>query len=416
MAARVSQIYAGTTNGVYKVSLPEGRISHVGLAGHVVNYIFCRQPEELLVACPVLKPMHVRLMDMSQDAAPQHRPGLHHIQLANTGSLVEAGDITSNHIWSGDAHSCALFDTENGKKRIVVGTEPPEVLYSDDGGKTWGGEGDLDKLPSRCEWYIPPGPPHAPHVLGFDFATDGEKRVLLAGVEVGGVLASEILMAGGVSDKAGGNVWEERNEGLCVDVHALHTDPHVGQRLYAVTGGCKERRGGLYVSNDVGRQWTRLSQGLDKARYTVCAALNAYKRGELVVTAGKRPPNIGTEVYRSMDEGQSFVDITEDVAQAVAAVHAYDDVINEELGVDEDVPAKAPAGSTPSWAEFTPVPIFVKHGAVLGMCSGDIVVSNSNIITGSNEKISWLRVCQLPYRITALATDDGMGGSSSVMH
>eukprot|EP00877_Chromochloris_zofingiensis_P013892 jgi/Chrzof1/8757/Cz03g23120.t1 len=400
MAARLSHFYAGTTNGVYKVSLPEGRISHLGLAGHVVNYIFCRQPEELLVACPLLKPMHAR-MRMSQDTNPQHRPGLHHIQLSTSGSLVESGDVTCNHIWSGDAHSCALFDTENGKKRIVVGTEPPQVLYSDDGGKTWGGEGDLDKLPSRPNWYFPPAPPHAPHVLGFDFAVEGGKRLLLAGVEVGGVLASEVLMAGGVSDKAGGNVWEERSEGLCVDVHTVHTDPHVGERLYAATGGSQERRGGLYVSNDLGRQWTRLSQGLDKARYTVSAAINAYKRGELVLTAAAKPPYLGTEVYHSMDEGQSFVDITEDISQVIAAVHAD---------------GKPPEGSTPTWAEFTPVPLFVKHGAVLGMCTGDIVVSNSNIITGSDEKTSWLHVCQLPYRITALAADDGISAPSTVMH
>ncbi len=143
----------------------------------------------------------------------------------------------------------------------------------------------MDALPTRSTWYFPP-PPHEPHVRSIDFLPDAPDY-LLVGVEVGGVLQS--------SD--GGESWVELNQGIYVDVHAVHPDPLQPSRLLAVT--CR----GFYASEDGGASWEHRMDGMSH-RYTVGLDVSPYRVGEVLVTAGEGPPGVRASIYHSTDAGR----------------------------------------------------------------------------------------------------------------
>lgn len=198
------------------------------------------------------------------------------------------------------------------------------MLHSVDGGASWRGADGFSAAPSRSTWSFP-APPHLPHVLSLEFLppcepsddsaehTEHAKHgrgintsesgaqsrppVVVAGVEVGGVLRSD----------DGGDSWTESNSGLYPDVHSCRIDPHNPRLWFVATGG------GLYCSENAGKGWKQVTQGMRGAqRYPVGLCFNPLQPGEILVTAGDRPPAIGVHVLRSVD-GANFEDITHTV-------------------------------------------------------------------------------------------------------
>lgn len=96
----------------------------------------------------------------------------------------------------------------------------------------------------------------------------------------------------------------------------------------------------------------------------------------------KSAAGIGVHIYHSVDGGKSFNDITDKVYGA------------EEL--------KACKGG------HTPVPYFVKEGALLGSDTGDILICKDARLA------AWQRACQLPGHITTITAIDR--SPSSVIH
>ena len=154
--------------------------------------------------------------------------------------LYALGGGSERKLWTGDARSWAI----GPDGALYVGMEPAMVYRSDDGGESWRRLDAIDRLPSRPTWTFPP-PPHEPHVLSIDFLPD-EPASVLVGIEVGGVIVSR--------DR--GESWEERLDGLYIDVHSVRPDPGAPGRLFAVTGS------GFYVSEDDGARWEPRMSGL----------------------------------------------------------------------------------------------------------------------------------------------------------
>ena len=122
---------------------------------------------------------------------------------------------------------------------VYVGTEPPMVWVSRDGGSRFEPLAGIEDLPSRSSWSFFYEPFGQGHVHGFGLHPDRPERIA-AGVEVGGFIASD--------DR--GKTWREALPGH--DVHRVAVDPARPDRLLAATGE------GLFESVDAGRTWEQV--------------------------------------------------------------------------------------------------------------------------------------------------------------
>ena len=186
-------------------------------------------------------------------------------------------------IWKGDARACAI----GFQGTYYLGIEPAMVYRSDDQGENWVRLSQIDKLPTRNNWYFPP-PPHEPHVRSIDFL-DGNDGNVIVGIEVGGVLISSNY----------GETWEELNCGIDIDVHTVRPDPGNSDHLIAVTGG------GVYISEDQGLLWTNVTEGLSQG-YAVGLHIKPDSTGEVLLTTGEKPPGLNAQLYHSRNGGKSW--------------------------------------------------------------------------------------------------------------
>jgi photosystem II stability/assembly factor-like uncharacterized protein len=254
-------------------------------------------------------------------------------------------------LWEGDARSCAVAPDGT----LYVGSEPAMVFRSTDDGDNWTRLDAIDTLPTRDTWTFPP-PPHEPHVLSIDFPA-GRSQDVLAGVEVGGVIRSQ----------DGGDAWTELNSGVYEDVHSVRPDPSRPTWLFAITGA------GFYASEDGGGSWERRMEGMERG-YTIGLSVSPDRAGELLVTAGRRPPGVESGVYTSSDRGQSW-----DAAGGAGLPDSFD---------------------------RAPVPLLTTDGAWLGADDGALYHAAS--VAGP-----WELLERLPASINAMTAG---GSPSSVMH
>jgi photosystem II stability/assembly factor-like uncharacterized protein len=263
----------------------------------------------------------------------------------------EGAYLGEQRVFTGDARSCAI----GADHSLWVGVEPAMIFCSDDRGDSWRRCDAIDALPTRASWTFPP-PPHQPHVLSIDFLP-GDPHGVVAGVEVGGALIS----------RDGGRSWREINEGLYVDVHSLRPDPSRPGALYAVTGR------GFYASEDGGESWERRMTGVENG-YTIGLHVHPSRAGEILISAGDRPPGLNGRLYHTLDAGRSWQELA-----------------------GEGLPAEC---------KRAPVPFFAGGMAWVATDQG-------KLLHAEDPRKSWELVESLPIPIHAVAAD---GGPSSVMH
>ncbi|KAL4853788.1 hypothetical protein ACK3TF_005276 [Chlorella vulgaris] len=349
-------LLVGSWAGVYRV-VDQHAPKLVALPGQVITHLSATSSGVAAAAVPTLGPVHK--MYTSETSAAQQASGLH---LLRPSDAPEGPAHTAQHVWSGDARSCHIWDVAAASSAastvgLAVGTEPADVFCSLDGGSSWSdGTNSFAAAASRPSWSFP-APPHEPHVLSIEAlpAADGQQPQLVVGVEVGGVLVSSDAAAAGTSGNGGGT-WEERNEALYVDIHSCRIDPHDPSHWLAVT--------------DV---W--------QGRYTVGLAFG-QRKGEVLIAAGDKPPAIGVHLYRSTDGGNSWAEITDTV-----------------FSTPECAKAK---GSR------TPVPFFHGSQALVGTDGGHLLASDD---PGRQQ---WRLMCRLPHPVTCMVAPGQ--SCSSVMH
>lgn len=169
----------------------------------------------------------------------------------------------------------AVYAVAPGGERIYAGTRPARVYAAPlpDGGLSeptaleWRELSGFRDLPSREEWGVPRHD-NVAQVRGIRVHPDSPNRIVV-GVEPGGVHVSEDA----------GATWEERKRGVHDDVHGLHGADD-GTSV-AATGV------GLYRTEDAGRSWTRLDEGVEQ-RYFRAAHRH---EGVLYASAACLPPN-----------------------------------------------------------------------------------------------------------------------------
>lgn len=314
-------IFIGTDDGVWIAT--ERGAERIGLRGKRVTHVAARDG--------------VTLAAVSRD-------GLY--------ALGDGAAEGERRLWEGDVRSCGV----GPDGALYLGVEPAMVYRSDDSGDHWRRLEAIDGLPTRADWTFPP-PPHEPHVLSIDFPADMPQAVL-AGVEVGGVLHSP--------DR--GESWAELNHGVYADVHSVRPDRTQPDCLFAVTGA------GFYASEDRGATWTKRMAGMGNG-YTIGLHVHPAHAGELLVSAGDRPPGLHGRVYHSSNGGREWTEVTD------------------------------PA--LPDTNRRAPVPLFTEDAAWLGTDQGALY-------RAERPAGPWQRRYDLGTPINALATPGG--SPSSVMH
>ncbi len=144
-------------------------------------------------------------------------------------------------------------DRPSGVSVAYAGTEPSNLYRSPDGGDSWELLPALRTVPSEPTWSFPPRPwtHHVSTIALHPFDPDQ----LLVGIELGGVIRSH--------DR--GQSWIDHNPQALSDTHQLLTHPLAPQRVYEAAGQ------GIALSDDLGDNWRRFTDGLDR-RYAWAVA------------------------------------------------------------------------------------------------------------------------------------------------
>ena len=181
---------------------------------------------------------------------------------------------------------------------VYIGTEPASVWRHD---MRTGELVDrpMDSASTYSTWSFPDAP-HIAHVK--DLVVDPwSSDTVFAAVEVGGVLRSE--------DK--GATWVELLDGIDTDTHYLAIDPHREGRIFCATGES------LYISEDRGDHWKEIEQPLSRY-YTSLLLAHPSIPDRIYVAATDGPPpdwfsretGADGKLYVSEDGGRTFTELT----------------------------------------------------------------------------------------------------------
>lgn len=187
-----------------------------------------------------------------------------------------------------DIFSLAVAATDSA---LYAGCEPSKLLVSRDGGESWRELTALREIPSAASWSFPPRP-WTSHVRWIA-ASPHQQGLLLAGIELGGVMRSE----------DGGHTWSDHRAGAQKDVHSLAWHPQLPGRAYE-TGG-----GGAAWSRDGGLSWQAADAGRDR-HYTWALAVDPVDPDRWYLSAAPGPrhahgdrPSAEARLYRWQGEG-----------------------------------------------------------------------------------------------------------------
>jgi photosystem II stability/assembly factor-like uncharacterized protein len=221
-----------------------------------------------------------------------------------------------------------------GHGRILAGAESAGLFESRDGGDTWSLVTTLDDQPGRDEWNIASNQP--PGHLGLPGLLQDPGDAAHFWVVVQGFGAFETV--------DGGATWAPRNRGLraawpapedavvgfCVHKLVLAADR---ERLY------QQNHCGMYRSDDQGRSWAEITEGLP-TDFGFASAAHPHDRDSFYVLPldpghHRCMPDGSAAVWRTSDGGSSWRRLDEGLPQR----DAFLGVLREGMAIDDlDVP------------------------------------------------------------------------------
>ncbi|HYY75952.1 MAG TPA: hypothetical protein VE644_06485 [Gaiellaceae bacterium] len=153
---------------------------------------------------------------------------------------------------------------------VYAGCEPSMLFVSRDAGESWEELEALRAIPSAPTWSFPPRP-WTSHVRWIA-PSPHDAGLLLAGIELGGVMRSE----------DGGATWSDHRPGAQLDCHALAWHPTASGRAYEAAGG------GAAWSDDGGATWRPADAGRDR-HYTWALAVDPEDPDRWWISASPGP-------------------------------------------------------------------------------------------------------------------------------
>lgn len=222
--------YLGTRDGLRRVRFADGsmEVRETAIDGHVVRDIAVdpARPADCFVGCGL------------------RGWGLHHT--TDGGSTTQAVGFRDRWVWGVTRHPrdpCTLY----------VGTEPPMLHVSADGGATFTALDGVDAVASRDRWTFFHEPFRAGHIHAIALHPLAPDRIL-AGVEHGGVLRSTDA----------GRTWRDTRPGT--DAHRITCHPRDPSVVYLAAGD------GLHVSDDGGVTWSAVEALAGRYLHTITTA------------------------------------------------------------------------------------------------------------------------------------------------
>jgi hypothetical protein len=161
-----------------------------------------------------------------------------------------------------------------GKPGVMyAGGKPVSLYVTKNGGESWNELEGLRRA-RRWWWFSPAEPPGwTPYVMALTISPKNPD-VILAGIELGGVLRST----------DGGQSWSKHRKGAVLDCHSLKFHPTHGDWVYEGGGG------GAALSEDGGLTWRKPKAGLTKKYGWMVAADPA--RPEVWYLSASGMPNL----------------------------------------------------------------------------------------------------------------------------
>jgi photosystem II stability/assembly factor-like uncharacterized protein len=184
---------------------------------------------------------------------------------------------------------------------VYVGSEPAAVFRSGDGGETWEECAGFRAVPESSGWSFHAATRYA-HVRDLRL-TPHDPRCLYAGIEVGGVVYSH----------DGGQSWQQL-PGTHEDIHLISLSQARPQTVYVATAR------GPYCSNDGGKHWQLINQGLERP-YALHISAAPDDADVVLVSVSSSARRQQPQLYRSTTGGRQWqyvsVGVEDDMVVAI---------------------------------------------------------------------------------------------------
>ena len=198
--------------------------------------------------------------------------------------------------------------------RVLAGVEAPGLFASRDGGETWSTYSTLAGQPGSEAWDDPANQP--PGHLGISGITADAADPDTVWAIVQGI--------GMFETNDDGKTWTPRNRGLRADwpreheevgfcVHRMVRSPGDADRMY------QQNHVGMHRSDDRGRTWTEITEGLP-TEFGFAAAAHPHDRDTFHVIPldpghGRTMPDGQAAVWRTKDAGSSWERLSKGLPQ-----------------------------------------------------------------------------------------------------
>ncbi|MEO1250225.1 MAG: exo-alpha-sialidase [Pseudomonadota bacterium] len=250
---------------------------------------------------------------------------------SSEGLGYDAGLDPVKSVWSLSQHG----------DRLYAGVQPAGLFFSDDGGRNWAHLDGLQAHPSRSDWQ----PGGAGLILHHIVHHPNKADSIWIGISAAGVFHTD----------DGGKSWEPRNTGTRADfapedqrypefgqcVHSLALAAGEPDRLY------QQNHCGMYRSDDAGRNWTSIEQGLPSS-FGFPAAAHPTDPDTLYLfplngdAQGRYAPDGQAAVWRTRDGGSTWTALRNGLPQE----NAYLTVLRQAMATETSNPASLFFGTT----------------------------------------------------------------------